>query len=220
MYDSEKSSSEVSKNADFNLPLKRRRDKSYKIPSGAVLYTCFTSDFFLPATDEWRREAWAMIRERSDVHFVIFTKRIDRFHVSLPEDWGSAYENVTIGCTVENQERANYRLPIFNTLPLRHKLIIVAPMLEGMNIEAYLNESIEEVSVGGESGAQARALHFDWVLELRRQCEKYAIPFRFHQTGAKFVKDGKYYYIKRKFQHSQARKAGVDFRVEAENYGR
>jgi hypothetical protein len=30
------------------------------------------------------------------------------------------------------------------------------------------------------------------------------------QTGAKFIKDGKLYSIKRPFQHSQARKAGIN----------
>ena len=63
----ERDSSEVKKNIDFNLPLKRNRNKEYKIPSGETVYTCFTSDFLLPEADEWRTEAWQMFRERADL---------------------------------------------------------------------------------------------------------------------------------------------------------
>ena len=52
-----------------------------------------------------------------------------------------------VGCTVENQERADYRLPIFRSLPIRHKSIIAAPLLERIDLEPYLDRSIEEVSV-------------------------------------------------------------------------
>ena len=59
--------------------------------------------------DVWRREAWEMIRLRRDLHFMFFTKRIDRLSECLPGDWGAGYEHVTIGCTVENQRMADYR---------------------------------------------------------------------------------------------------------------
>lgn len=212
MYNNEIRSSEVRKNADFTLPLKYKRDKSYKLDSGSTIYTCMTSDFFVDKADKWRAEAWDMIRQRSDTHFFIFTKRIDRFRVELPADWGDGYEHVIIGCTIENQAMADYRLPIFNALPIKHKVIIVAPMLEKMNIAPYLNSSIEEVAASGESGADARVLHYEWVLDLRRQCIENDIPFCFHQTGAKLLKDGKLYRIKRKFQLSQARKANIDYK--------
>lgn len=78
-----------------------------------ILPTCFTTDFFLPETDEWRKDIWAIIKERTDIDFLILTKRIDRFPQSLPSDWGTGYDNVNIGCTVENQTLADYRLPLF-----------------------------------------------------------------------------------------------------------
>ena len=33
---------------NFNLPLKKDKNGKYKIPSGAEVATCFTSDFFMP----------------------------------------------------------------------------------------------------------------------------------------------------------------------------
>ena len=213
MYSAEISSSEVKKNADFNLPIKRKRDKTFKVPSGTLLYTCMTSDFFVDQADDWRAEVWQMIKIRKDVQFFIFTKRIDRFHVQLPDDWGEGYENVIIGCTAENQAMADYRLPIFNELPIKHKTIIVAPMLEKMDISNYLNDSIEEVATSGESGAEARICDYDWILDLRRQCIEKDVPFCFHHTGAKLRKDGKLYRIRRYHQISQARKAGINYKI-------
>lgn len=213
MYGCEIGSNVARKTAAFDLPVKRKRDKSYKLPPGKVVFTCFTSDFLLEDADEWRPDCWRMIRERSDCMFYFFTKRIDRFADCIPADWGDGYPNVLIGCTVENQAMADRRLSIFMSAPIRHKIITAAPLLEQINILPYLDSSIEEVSVGGESGVNARPCHYDWILDLRRQCVEKNVPFRFHQTGAYFVKDGKLYRIMRKYQLSQAHKAGIDYKI-------
>lgn len=213
MYGADISSSLCRKTRNFNLPLKKKRDGSFKIPEGRIVFTCFTSDFLLEDADPWRGECWEMMRMRQDLMFYFFTKRIDRLEKCLPGEWGEGFDNVIIGCTVENRAMADYRLPIFKSLPIKHKSIIVAPMLEKMDISAYIDEEIEEVSVSGESGADARVCDFEWVLDIRRQCIEKNVPFRFHQTGAHFIKDGKMYHIKRKYQLSQAAKAGINFMV-------
>lgn len=214
MYGSEIASNLARKTAAFNLPVKRKRDKTFKIPSGKIVFTCFTSDFLLEDADPWRPECWEMMRFRSDCMFYFFTKRIDRLERCLPPDWGDGYENVITGCTVENQAMAERRLPIFKELPIRHKSIIVAPMLERMDISRWLDDTIEEVSVSGESGVGARPCDFDWILNLRSQCVAKEVPFRFHQTGAYFIKDGRTYRIHRRHQLSQAHKANIDYGIK------
>lgn len=136
MYDKE--SNIVTKTSTFNAPVKRTRDGSYKIQESGTVYACMTSDFFIEEADEWRKEAWSFIRERRDLNFYIITKRIERFEFSLPNDWGDGYENVTICATCENQKRADERLPILLTLPIKHRRIIHEPMLEQIDIEKYL----------------------------------------------------------------------------------
>lgn len=106
-------SSVVYRTRDFDLPVRRCRDGRYKIPSGETVYTCFSSDFLLDAADEWRGEAWAMMRLRSDLHFFMITKRIDRLMSVVPDDWRTGYSNVTLCCTVENQERADSPAAVF-----------------------------------------------------------------------------------------------------------
>lgn len=49
-----------------------------------------------------------MMRERSDLHFLFLTKRIEHFMECIPEDWNNGYDNVTVGCTVENQDRTDH----------------------------------------------------------------------------------------------------------------
>ena len=39
------------------------------------------------------------------------------------------------------------------------------------------------------------------------------VPFQFHQTGAYFIKDGMMYRIPRRFQTSQTRRAGIDYKI-------
>lgn len=216
MYGTEEAASVCRKTASFDLPVKKKRDGSWKLPPGKIVFTCFTSDFLLSDADPWRRDCWDMIRRRQDCFFYFFTKRIDRLSECLPPDWSGGYENVIIGCTVENQEMADYRLPIFLALPVQHRAVIAAPLLTPLDISAYLDpEKIDEVSASGESGADARPCHYDWILSLRQQCAERDISFQFHQTGAHFIKDGRMYRVPRREQIAQARKAGIDYKVAA-----
>jgi len=80
-----------------------------------------------------------MMRIRHDLRFLFFTKRIDRLAAVLPPDWGDGYENVVIGCTVENQAMADYRLLLFLATPVRHRLIVCAPLLGPLDIARYLS---------------------------------------------------------------------------------
>ncbi len=213
-----KDSSIITKTADFSLPVKRTKEKVYKTTADEIVWTCFSSDFLLEEADEWRVKAWEMIKERSDCTFLFITKRIDRLTVSLPADWGNGYDNVIIGCTCENQDRANYRLPIFLSLPIKHRFIACEPLIGGIDLTPFLSEKIEKVVVGGESGLGARVCHYEWVLQIRDQCMSSGVPFTFRQTGAKLKIEKKIYKIKRKFQLSQAQKAKIDFLPEAVTY--
>jgi protein gp37 len=204
----------ITKTKNFDLPVQKKQNDEYKIPAGTLVYTCFTSDFFVEDTDLWRSEAWNMIRLRDDLKFLMITKRIDRLQKSLPDDWGDGYQHVTICCTVENQDRADYRLPIYKAAPIKHKIIICEPILERIDLRPYdIGSWVEQVVVGGESGFEARPCHYDWVLEIRDLCVENDVSFWFKQTGNKFIKDGRLYHIERKFQHLQARKAGINFKT-------
>lgn len=200
---------DIVKTEDFYKPIEKLKKGSYKIKSGLV-YLCFSSDFLIEEADLWRDECWKMIKERSDLTFLFLTKRIDRFLDCIPNDWNDGYENVIICCTVENQENADYKLSIFKELPIKHKCITAQPLLEKINIEKYLDD-IELVVVGGESDYNARALDYDWVLDIREQCIRKNVNFEFRQCGTHFIKDGKKYTLQVHQLTKQARLADINY---------
>lgn len=200
---------DIVKTEDFYKPIEKLKKGSYKIKSGLV-YLCFSSDFLIEEADLWRDECWEMIKERSDLTFLFLTKRIDRFLDCIPNDWNVGYDNVIVCCTVENQENADYKLSVFKELPIKHKCITAQPLLEKINIEKYLDD-IELVVVGGESDYNARALDYDWVLDIREQCIRKNVNFEFRQCGTHFIKDGKKYTLQVHQLTKQARLADINY---------
>lgn len=197
----------------FDYPLHRDRHGAFKIKSGEQLRVCMNSDFLLPEADEWRGEVWDIIRERPDVKFFILTKRPERMLDALPSNFGDGWENVIFNVTCENQRRADERIPILLSLPFKHKGIMCAPLIDKVSIEKYLRSGeIEQVIAGGENYGGARPCDFDWVLSLRKECERCNISFCFIETGSVFVKDGKVYRIGNKqTQARMAYRSGVGY---------
>jgi len=205
-----KDASVVKQTSSFNLPIRKKRYGEFVVKPNSTINTCFTSDFFLDQADDWRQECWGMIKVRHDCKFFFITKRIHRYKSCFPSDWSVGYPHVTIGVTVENQAMVDFRLPYLIEAPIVQKLIIVEPILGSINLQPYLVSSISGVVVGGESGPDARLCDYDWVLNIKNQCEKAQVPFMFRQTGALFKKDNKIYRIARMHQGQQARKADID----------
>ena len=196
--------------SNFNLPVKRTRSGEYKIPSGSTVHVCMTSDFFLEEADEWRNEAWTMIRERSDVSFWLQTKRAERVKDCLPEDWGDGWNNVSMCFTAENQRRADERLPILLSLPFKRKNVMCAPMLGEITLEKYLTSGqIGKVLVDGENYDGKRELRLEWVERLYSECAASGVAFDFVGTGNRFVKDGKTYEIPKAYQRVMAIRSGL-----------
>ena len=173
---------------EFDKPVARTAKGEYKIKSGIVA-TCFASDFFIPEADEWRRDAWSMIKQRQDLDFLILTKRIDRFPVSLPKDWGDGYDNVNIGCSVEDQRTADLRLPLFLSYPIKRRFVACAPLLGPIDLSRYTH-GIQHVTAGGETGKEARVCDHEWVSCIREQCASAGITFWFKNTGSFFKHNG------------------------------
>lgn len=170
---------QIVKAKNFTRVIDKNKNNTYKMKSSLV-YLCFDSDFLLEEADKWRDEVWDMIKERQDCQFLFLTKRIDRLKACLPADWYDGYENVIVGVSVENQAMADYRLPILLDLPIKHKVIAAQPLISEINLEKYLN-GIEQVVVGGEYGELARELDYNWVLDLKSQCQKAKVNFTFRQ---------------------------------------
>ena len=190
----DRNGADIYRTSSFRYPLQKDRQGFYKIQSGEMIRVCMTSDFFLEEADEWREEAWDLIRLRKDVRFFLLTKRPQRIRDCLPSDWEDGWENVFLNVTCENQKRTEERVPILLNLPFRHKGIMCAPFIGPVTLEKYLSTGqIEQVVCGGENYDGARPCDFDWVKALREECVRHDVTFAFIETGTVFIKDGKTY---------------------------
>jgi protein gp37 len=204
---------EIIKLNTFDAPVATDKKGNFKMKSGQMVYVCFSSDFLLEEADPWRSECWEMMKLRPDLRFLFLTKRIDRFLECIPDDWGEGYENVTVGCSVENQSMAQQRLSVFSTLPVKHKNIILQPLIEAIDIEQYLH-GIELVVVGGEYDINARPLDYSWVLAVREQCVRQSVSFDFRQCGSSFIVDGEMQKLSYAMLCRRAREMNISFRSE------
>ena len=213
----DKDGAEIYLTNNARYPLSRDRKGWYKIQSGEMISVCMTSDFFLEEADQWRKDAWNVMRTRSDVIFYLLTKRPQRVADHLPEDWGDGWDNVFFNVTCENQKRADERMPILLELPFKHKGVSCTPLIGPVSLERYLDSGqIERVVCGGENYGGRRPCHFEWVKALREECVSRDITFCFLETGTVFIKDGKRYTLNNKrLQTSQALKSGMNYEGKA-----
>ncbi len=209
----DKDGSEIYLTSNARYPLSRDRKGRYKIQSGEMISVCMTSDFFLEEADEWRKDAWDIIRTRSDVIFYLLTKRPQRVADQLPADWGDGWDNVFFNVTCENQKRADERIPILLDLPFKHKGVSCTPLIGPVSIGKYLDSGqIERVICGGENYGGRRPCDFDWVRSLRAECVPRDITFCFVETGTVFIKDGKKYILNgKRLQTQQAYRSGMNY---------
>ena len=81
--------------------------------------------------------------------------------------------------------------------------------MEAIDITPYL-DGVEHVSVGGETGRDARECDYDWVLDIREQCVKADVTFWFKNTGSLFKYDGAVQKINPYKQTGMAKELGIN----------
>lgn len=106
--------------------------------------------------------------------------------------------NVWLGVSVEDQKRADERLPILLQTPAAIRWVSAEPLLGPVDLDCPEVDwmqfpegngivgnklNIDWVVAGGESGTGARPSQPDWFRSLRDQCTAAGIPFLFKQWG-------------------------------------
>lgn len=114
--------------------------------------------------------------------------------------------NVWLGVSVEDQQRADERIPDLLATAAAIRWISAEPLLEAVDLRVlrydgmvYINgltgdhgvtwpyqgrgPGLDWVVAGGESGPGARPMHPDWARALRDQCAAADVPFFFKQWG-------------------------------------
>lgn len=111
----------------------------------------------------------------------------------IADTWlaGTPPLNVWIGTTVEDQTRADQRLPHLLEIPAKVRFLSCEPLLGPVDIshlrigdnQWFPLQHLHWIIAGGESGGQARPTHPDWFRSLRGQCFAAQVPFFFKQWG-------------------------------------
>lgn len=140
--------------------------------------------------------------------FLVLTKRPrsawDWFK-SRPQGSRMTLPNVWLGVTVENQTRADQRIPVLMQIPAAVRFVSIEPMLSEIDLRIVPCRACNHpgdvlqwpcpyckgrrfewpdwVICGGETGPGARPTHPDWVRTLRDQCQEAGAPFLFKQWG-------------------------------------
>lgn len=161
----------------FNDPLKWKEPK--------IIFTCSWSDWFIDEADEWRPEAWKIIKSTPHHTYQILTKRPERIADHLPPDWGFGYPNVWLGVSVENQERIS-RILVLSKIPAVIKFISAEPLLGPLDLP--LDDKIDWIIVGGESGNDKgkygyRSCNIEWIKEIIEQGRAATLPVFVKQLG-------------------------------------
>jgi protein gp37 len=87
--------------------------------------------------DSWRERLWVLINDTPDLDWLLLTKRPQ--HVSSMIPWGDKWpKSVWLGTTIENQEWADKRLPIFADIPAAVRFISAEPLLGPIDLEPWL----------------------------------------------------------------------------------
>jgi protein gp37 len=163
----------------FSVPLKWKEPRK--------IFTCSWSDWFHPAADVWRDEAWDVIRQTPRHTYQILTKRPELIPGRLPSDWGDGWANVWLGVSVESQGYVR-RIDHLRRRPARVRFLSLEPLLGPLpNLDLT---GIHWVIVGGESGPGFRPCDPAWVLSIRDQCVAAGVSFFFKQWGGRTAKAG------------------------------
>lgn len=209
------SSKIIVSNSNMNFPIRKEklRNKNgvqrnypmnYVVEQGSLINTCTKSDFFIQDADACRTKIWDIIHERYDCLFIINTHRINRINQCLPANWLDGYSNVIINAVIEDNDSAWERLPLFIQMPIKHKGIVIKPMLEKIDITPFIcGPDIQSVIVYGDSN-NGEILDFDWVEDIAEQCRYYNINFYFEGTGSKIRRDGKIIHVSKRDEHGLA----------------
>jgi protein gp37 len=170
--------------ATFNAPLR------WSDP--AKVFTCSWSDFFIEEADEWRDEAWDIIRRTPHLTYQILTKRPLNIESRLPADWDDGWPNVWLGVSVEREEYL-WRAEKLIEIPSVIRFISYEPALGPVDFyDVFKQSEIHWLISGGESGPNARCAKSEWFEKVRDECHAADVAYFHKQNGGASKTAGHY----------------------------
>ena len=153
----------------------------------SLIFTCSWSDWFIDVADEWRPEAYSIIRATPQHTYQILTKRSERMEFFLPPD---DLRNIWWGVSVEDRKYGVPRIAHLQSLDVHNRFLSIEPLIEDVGVLDL--RGIGWVIVGGESGPERRSVDVNWIGSVVRQCGEQKVPcFVKQDSGLKAGKQGR-----------------------------
>lgn len=172
---------------------------------------------FADSNSDWLDPKWPVetlarfldaIRLAPNVDVLLLTKRIENFFSQLQTCWRmstanlllaqwilgwesgrtSPPANVWLGVSVEDQNRADERIPLLLQTPAAIRFLSVEPLLEAVDLNTSDKSGplapVDWVIVGGESGKNRRDCGIGAILSVAVQCINAGVPLYVKQDSA------------------------------------
>lgn len=155
--------------------------------SKPVVFPCDMTDLFGSwVSNEWLDRIFQAMWMCQDVDWFVLTKRTARMVEYLSAKFGAGKKplnNIYLGCTVENQKRADQRRDDMQMLSNMGWKTFVSfePALEYVNWAGW--HFLSGLICGGESGANARPMSPEAAFVAQLFCEHRDVAFFFKQWG-------------------------------------
>lgn len=157
--------------------------------------------------DKERARLWDLIEATPNLTWMLLTKRPENVAGMVP--WGDDCPGtVWLGTSVEDQRRADERIPVLLKTPAAVRFISAEPLVGPVVLKdewitsellgfgpfgAEISPRISWCITGGESGRKARPMHPTWARSLRDQCTAAGVAYHFKQWGShRWVAGSKY----------------------------
>lgn len=166
----------------FRSKTKFKDPLSFKEPR--LIFTCSWSDWFVPDADQWRDEAWGIIKKTPYHTYLILTKRPERIRDNLPYNF-KTYKNVWMGVSVESQEYV-HRIEYLRGLPCT-TFVSFEPLLGPITWNSTMSE-LDWIIIGGESGNDEgkfkyRKMELSWAVDLAHKAKENHVRVFMKQLG-------------------------------------
>jgi len=162
---------------------------------------------------EWLADFMGLINKTPNLDWLLLTKRPENFQPRMraAAEWVRANanigdlqwfiklwsgelagspppHNVWIGTSVEDQKRADERIPELLKIPARVRFLSVEPLLGPVDLGFDRNvpkgeHMLDWIICGGESGPKARPCNIEWIRSIVEQCKSASVPCFVKQLG-------------------------------------
>lgn len=151
--------------------------------------------------DDERHRLFRLIEVTPHLDWLLLTKRPQNFDKLAPGPWvmRGCPPNVWMGTTVEDQKRADERVPVLLRISAHVHFLSCEPLLGQVNLRDWLKlfrndhlvdpsglayQRVTWVIVGGESGHGARPFSLEWARSVIEQCRINGVTCFVKQLGA------------------------------------